>query len=46
MAADQRPLQWVNVPITFNAKYHPERTAVVGLLPLVVVATIDNVRVS
>ena len=33
---EQRPLNWSHVPITFNAANHPNRTTVVGVLPLVV----------
>ena len=34
------------MPITFDAEGHPEKMAGVGLLPLVVAPTINNVRVT
>ena len=44
--AEQRPLRWSHGPITFDAADHPDRNAGVGLLPLVVSPTINNVTVS
>ena len=45
-AAEQRPLRWSNVPITFDAEDHPNRNTAVGLLPLAGSPTINNVTVS
>ena len=42
----QRPLAWSNVPITFDAADHPDRTSGVGVLPLVLSPVIHNVTVT
>ena len=44
--ADVRLLRWSSMPLGFDSKDHPDRTAGVGVLPLVVSPTIRNLRVS
>jgi hypothetical protein len=46
MVPEQWPQRWSHVPITFDAEDHPEHTVGVGLLPLVVSPTINNVAIS
>lgn len=42
----QRPLKWSDVPITFDSKDHPDCSAGIGALPLIVSPTINNVMVT
>lgn len=42
----QRPLRWSEAPVTFDAEDHPDRTTGVGVVPLVVSPTINNINVS
>ena len=42
----QWPLKWSHMPITFHAGDHPDRTSGVGVLPLVVSPTINNIKVT
>jgi hypothetical protein len=39
-------LKWSGTPITFNRNDHPDNTAAVGILPMVVTPTICNLRVG
>jgi hypothetical protein len=43
--AEQRPLCWSHVPITFEVEDHLERTTGLGLLPLVVAPMVNNIVV-
>ena len=42
----QRPLRWSHVPITFDARDHPNRVVGISTLPLVVSPIIKNVKVT
>ena len=42
----QKPLKWPSTPLIFDAEDHPDRTIVVGCLPLLVTPTIHNLRVN
>ena len=41
---DVRLLRWSSMPLGFDSKDHPDRTAGVGVLPLVVSHTFWNLR--
>jgi hypothetical protein len=46
-AADSwRPLKWSRTPIIFDEEDHPDRTTVIGCLPLLVSRTICNLKVN
>jgi hypothetical protein len=40
-----KPLKWYHMPIIFDEEDHPDRTTVVGCLPLLVSPTIHNLKV-
>ena len=42
----QRRLKWSEVPIQFSSQDHPDTTAGLGLLPLIVSPTIHNVKIG
>ena len=41
-----KPLKWSCMPIMFDEEDHPDRTTVVGCLPLLVSPTIRNLKVT
>ena len=42
----QKPLKWSRMTIIFDTEDHPDRTTVVGCLPLLVSPTICNLKVT